>query len=50
MGLYLSNNQIADLKPLSDLTQLEQLILDNNPSLTDKTCPVKPESICTFED
>jgi internalin A len=46
--LTLSNNQIANLKPLSTLTNLNYLNLGNNPSLTDKTCPVKPESICSF--
>jgi len=47
-GLSLGNNQIADLKPLSTLTNLIELYLYNNPSLTDKTCPVKPTSICRF--
>jgi internalin A len=46
--LNLSNNQVADLKPLSTLTNLTELSLSNNPTLTDKTCPVKPESICSF--
>ncbi len=46
--LDLSNNQIADLRPLSTLTNLGLLSLENNPSLTDKTCPVQPESICNF--
>jgi Leucine-rich repeat (LRR) protein len=46
--LNLIGNQIADLKPLSTLTNLTELYIGNNPSLTDKTCPVKPESICGF--
>jgi len=33
---------------LSTLTNLTELNLSNNPTLTDKTCPVKPESICSF--
>jgi len=46
--LYLNNNQIADLLSLSDLTKLDLLSLGDNPSLTDKTCPVKPASTCRF--
>jgi internalin A len=46
--LYLNNNQIADLRPLSSLTKLTGVYLRNNPTLTDKTCPVKPASICSF--
>ena len=46
--LNFSNNQVTDLKPLSTLTNLTELNLSNNPTLTDKTCPVKPESICSF--
>ncbi len=46
--LYLNNNQIADLRPLSSLTKLTGVYLSNNPTLTDKTCPVKPASICSF--
>jgi internalin A len=46
--LYLDNNQIADLRPLSTLTNLSYLYLSNNPTLTDKTCPIKPASICRF--
>jgi internalin A len=48
MGLSLDNNSIADLKPLSGLTNLTSLSLDNNQMLIDKTCPVKPASICGF--
>jgi len=32
---------------LSTLTKLTLLVVRDNPTLTDKTCPVKPESICT---
>ncbi len=46
--LSLKDNSIANIKPLSTLTKLELLSLNNNSSLTDKTCPVKPESICIF--
>jgi internalin A len=46
--LFLQARQIADLKPLSSLTNLIELYLYNNPMLTDKTCPVKPTSICKF--
>ena len=46
--LTLDNNQITDLKPLSTLTKLAELSLDNNQTLVDKTCPVKPASICIF--
>jgi hypothetical protein len=31
---------------LSGLTNLSTLYLDNNQMLTNKTCPVQPESIC----
>ena len=47
-SLDLSNNQVADLKPLSTLTNLTQLSLYENQMLTDKSCPVQPESICRF--
>ena len=47
--LTLDNNQITDFRPLSGLTKLTYLVLGNNPSLTDKTCPVKPESICRLD-
>jgi internalin A len=54
--LELGSNSIADLTPLSTLTNLTILYLNNNQiadltplsTLTDKTCPVKPESICIF--
>jgi internalin A len=45
--LYLSQNQIADLAPLSSLTKLQTLSIGGNP-LTNKTCPSKPEFICNF--
>jgi len=47
-GLSLDNNQIFDIKSLSTLTNLSYLTLANNPSLTDRTCPVQPQSICLF--
>jgi internalin A len=46
--LTLSNRQIAVLKFLSTLTKLTRLNLNNNPSLTNKTCPLKPSSIRRF--
>ncbi len=46
--LYLQNNQIADLRPLSTLPNLTTLYLNNHQTLVDKTCPVKPASICKF--
>ena len=46
--LSLDSNQITDLKPLSTLTSLTDLSLGDNPSLTNKTCPVKPASTCRF--
>ena len=46
-SLNLYNNQISDIKPLSNLTKLTDLYLPRNP-IPNKTCPVKPESICTF--
>ncbi|HEY9880299.1 MAG TPA: leucine-rich repeat domain-containing protein [Leptolyngbyaceae cyanobacterium] len=45
--LMLVDNQIQDASPLSSLTQLEMLDLAANP-LRDRTCPVKPDSICQF--
>ncbi|MFN7657406.1 MAG: leucine-rich repeat domain-containing protein, partial [Dolichospermum sp.] len=45
--LDLSGNQISDIKPLSNLTNLTSLDLAKNP-LTSKQCPLKPESICKF--
>jgi internalin A len=46
--LDLNNNQITGLQPLSTLTNLKRLDLNNNQTLTDKTCPVKPASVCRF--
>ena len=46
--LSLSFNEISDLKPLSNLTNLTALDLWDNQMLTNKTCPVKPDSICNF--
>jgi internalin A len=46
--LVLKGNLIKDLKPLSSLKNLIYLNLSNSPKLTDKSCPVKPASICFF--
>mgnify|MGYP001791602630 FL=1 len=46
--LFLESNQIKDLSPLSRLTHLTWLIVGGNP-INNKTCPVKPESICEFD-
>ncbi|MEO1428521.1 MAG: leucine-rich repeat domain-containing protein [Cyanobacteria bacterium J06633_8] len=46
--LFLESNQIGDLSPLSQLTNLTWLFVGENP-IKNKTCPVKPESICEFE-
>ncbi|MCW9679734.1 leucine-rich repeat domain-containing protein, partial [Dolichospermum planctonicum UHCC 0167] len=46
-SLYLQENKISDIKPLSNLTNLTSLSLGGNP-LTSKQCPLKPESICKF--
>lgn len=47
--LFLESNQISDLSPLSRLTKLNWLFVGGNP-INNKTCPVKPESICEFND
>jgi internalin A len=44
----LNNNQISDLKPLESLMKLTELSLSGNP-IAPKTCPLKPESICSWE-
>lgn len=46
--LFLESNQIGDLSPLSQLTNLQWLFVGGNP-IKNKTCPVKPESVCEFE-
>jgi internalin A len=46
--LYLDNNQISDVKPLASLTNLTYLDLRENATLTNRICPVRPESICIF--
>jgi internalin A len=46
-NLYLSFNKISDVKPLASLTNLTELSLRGN-QITEKICPVKPESICRF--
>jgi hypothetical protein len=45
--LSLAENQISDIKPLSNLTNLTWLDLEGNP-LVSKQCPLQPESICKF--
>jgi internalin A len=45
--LFLWENQISDIKPLSNLTNLTFLSLSGNP-LVSKQCPLQPESICEF--
>ena len=47
--LFLESNQISDLSPLSQLTNLNWLFVGGNP-INNKTCPVKPESICEFNE
>jgi internalin A len=47
-NLLVINNQIADLKPLLTLTNLTYLDLGSNQTFTDKTCHVKPKSVCCF--
>ena len=46
--LFLESNQIGDLSPLSQLTNLTWLFVGGNP-INNKTCPVKPASICEFD-
>ena len=46
-NLFLIDNQISDIKPLAGLTNLTNLYLRGN-QLDRKFCPVKPESICSF--
>ena len=46
-SLFLSSNKISDIKPLARLTNLTNLYLRGN-QLRRKFCPVKPESICSF--
>ncbi|WP_375493701.1 leucine-rich repeat domain-containing protein [uncultured Nostoc sp.] len=48
-SLSLRSNKISDIKPLSALTKLEILNINNNP-IARKICPVKPESICQFDE
>lgn len=45
--LNLTSNKISDIKSLSSLTNLNELKLWENP-IKNKTCPVKPESVCIF--
>ena len=46
--LYLDGNQISDVQPLASLTNLMFLDLRENATLTNKICPVRRESICSF--
>ncbi len=46
--LFLESNQVKDLSPLSQLTHLTWLFVGGNP-IENKTCPVKPESVCEFD-
>ncbi|PSB05397.1 hypothetical protein C7B69_25425 [filamentous cyanobacterium Phorm 46] len=45
--MFLSNNQISDIKPLESLTNLKNLVLNGN-LIALKTCPLKRESICKW--
>jgi internalin A len=45
--LNLSKNLIVDLKPLSGLIKLTYFDLRESP-IANKTCPLKPASICLF--
>ena len=45
--LNLFGNQVVDVKPLTTLTHLTDLRLESN-RISFKSCPVKPESICSF--
>ena len=47
--LGLPNNRISDIKPLESLTKLTELIVSGN-QIAPKTCPLKPESICKWEE
>jgi internalin A len=47
--LYLENNLIRDIKPLESLTTLGEFYLSGN-LITPKTCPLKPDSICLWEE
>ena len=46
--LSLDSNEISDIKPLASLTNLKELYLSRDP-IAPKTCPLKPESICSWE-
>lgn len=45
--LNLNANQISNITPLTSLTNLKQFHVWDNP-IANKTCPLKPESICKF--
>jgi internalin A len=44
----LNNNPLSDLKPLESLMKLTELSLSGTP-IAPKSCPFKPESICSWE-
>jgi Leucine Rich repeats (2 copies) len=45
--LNLDRNQIRDIKPLASLSKLADLRLYSN-QISEKICPVRPDSICKF--
>ena len=47
--LVLERNQITDIQALAPLTQLTALTMLNNP-LVAQRCPVRPATICIFDD
>jgi internalin A len=47
-SLSLSNNKISDIQPLESLSNLSILFVSGNP-IAPKTCPLKPESSCKWE-
>ena len=47
--LILRDNKILDVASLKSLTKLIVLDLSGNP-IKNKTCPLKPKSICQFDD
>lgn len=48
-SLSLRDNKISDITPLKSLTKLTTLDLIGNP-IENKICPIKPESICQFDE
>ena len=47
--LFISGNKISNTKPLQSLTKLTNIFLGKNP-ITPQICPVKPESICNWQE